>query len=569
MAKNIMDLSDDNISGIFSHLPFSSLFGAQHVCQRWCRLAPNTESKQLTSWCILSCPAKLPSSSKEKLSRLGSFRREFSRSGSVMKALSRSSSSRRGFSSDNSGNFHVVMFDPSRGKWLKVKNPFGYKGPCASSARELLWVPSTGGYSGLVCVFEWEEESCHNTNTYWVGNPITNDWQSIAGPSPWRGVHQLVVDPITKTYKIISIRWEQLMTGEVPTGVWRVTIYDSTEQKWRYGAHWNVPLPPAGMPYCLSSRTHTASDKMMYLLMYRAGRLMDWETYTEIQILGYDIQKDEFKFVTPLSRFDQCVEFFEPTSCRDWPVHLVLKSDELSANSAANPVANSAVNSAVNTGGCASNQSQVEAAATTTTPQIMPPDPAAVAVAADKSCPAPAPSPAPAPAPAAAAAAADQSCPVLLVTCSTSSVRKRRFQKLCHLISNVIHHRPRAFHREFENKIGIFEFNPGSGNWDVKEKSSSLVTGEFYSRDRVFHCAGDRLEHLYYAHVDEHQSVVVYNAKKDDFSTWSRLPPLGDEYGGCIAKNYHSLGSFVPRLDATPYKIVSDNVHTPLHKSSG
>ncbi|CAM6129275.1 unnamed protein product [Calypogeia fissa] len=487
MAKNIMDLPDDNISGIFSHLPFSSLFGAQHVCQRWYRLAPNTESKQLTSWCILSCPAKLPPSSKEKLSRLG-----------------------------------------------------------------------------LVCVFEWEEESCHNTNTYWVGNPITNDWQSIAGPSPWRGVHQLVVDPVTKTYKIISIRWEQLMTGEVPTGVWRVTIYDSTEQKWRYGAHWNVPLPPAGMPYCLSSRTHTASDKMMYLLMYRAGRLMDWETYTEIQILGYDIQTDEFKFVTPLSRFDQCVEFFEPTSCRDWPVHLVLKSDELSANSAAN----SAVNSAVNTGGCGSNQSQVEAAATTTTPQIMPPDPPAVAVA-DKSCPAPAPAPVPAPAPAAAAATADQSCPVLLVTCSTSSVRKRRFQKLCHLISNVIHRRPRAFHREFENKIGIFEFNPGSGNWDVKEKSSSLVTGEFYSRDRVFHCAGDRLEHLYYAHVDEHQSVVVYNAKKDDFSTWSRLPPLGDEYGGCIAKNYHSLGSFVPRLDATPYKIVSDNLQTPLHKSSG
>jgi hypothetical protein len=151
---NVKDLSDDDIGAIFGFLPFSSLVRARCVCRRWHRLAQITVTKQQTSWCILSCPAKQPSPSKldRSLSRCMSSRRlpGLLRSASFRTASESAWSTKTQLSEETTDNYHVVMFDPYMQKWLKVTNPFGHDpgGPFGSPTKELLWLPSTGGYSG-------------------------------------------------------------------------------------------------------------------------------------------------------------------------------------------------------------------------------------------------------------------------------------------------------------------------------------------------------------------------------------------------------------------------------------
>lgn len=119
------------------------------------------------------------------------------------------------------------------------------------------------------------------------------------------------------------------------------------------------------------------------------------------------IELDEFKFVTPLSRFDHCLQCFEPKSCRDCPVHLVLKSDQLKLT----------------------NARHVRTIAQSSTPP-------------------------------AADAAADPSFP-FLVTFAGHVRQKRWFrQRMCQAIINIIRFRPRAFHKvKFPQKEIPFEIS--------------------------------------------------------------------------------------------------------------
>ncbi|BBN11560.1 hypothetical protein MPTK1_5g12940 [Marchantia polymorpha subsp. ruderalis] len=313
-TTSMLELPEDVVENILGRLTLPALTQVGIVCKQWQRISSSiVECRQSASYCLVAFPVGMTPGTRET-------------------------------NYWPTGQIRLAMFDPFARSWLKVKHPFPPIGayPFQPQRRRIDWdlflVPSTGGYSGLVC-FVIPSHAPSTVFHYWIGNPITGKWENIPGPrkqSSYREIaHQLVVCPLSKSFKIFNFAIQESGVHE-----WNccVQIYDSTGKKWR-SARQLLSIPKFS-----SIRVGTASATVVYLMLFMnynqvcvplaAGQTQCFTYYRVFRIVGFDIQDEQWLSVTPESSFEFIGDYCQHATW-DYCPQLIIKpgTEHLSSSS--------------------------------------------------------------------------------------------------------------------------------------------------------------------------------------------------------------------------------------------